>query len=171
MALRSDFQDREHSGKIYTGVGLSNQPRLEDLIGKALGFPVEINLSLYRLGRPQDRTTNWIHADNGCGEYAGILYLNPDNQGVGGTAFWSHLKYGDRVPDYATQAIVDELTADSEDQSKWMMNGLVSMRFNRFISYPTRIFHSRYPKEGWGESIEDSRIIWTCFFSRKEGGA
>ena len=80
-ALKSDFGTREFQGAHYKGVGGTMQPYgIEERIGRALGKPVSIKLSFYRIGTPGHEPTTYIHADRNCAEMAGVLYLNPPEQ-------------------------------------------------------------------------------------------
>jgi hypothetical protein len=46
----------------------------------------------------------------------------------------------------------------------WEQIALAPMQFNRFITYPTSYFHSRFPHEAFGAGPADGRLIWVCFF-------
>jgi hypothetical protein len=47
------------------------------------------------------------------------------------------------------------------------MTALLPMRFNRFLTYPTCFFHSRYPFEAFGNAPENGRLVWVCFFDKE----
>ena len=51
-----------------------------------------------------------------------------------------------------------------KDLTYWQQYGMAGMKFNRFISYPTAMFHSRYPFEGFGETPEEARLVWSVFY-------
>ena len=106
-----------------------------------------------------------------------MLYLNLPEQCKGGTAFWKHKTRGiDRLPSKA------ELTAKGEDADAfyrtmerewkelehWNCVKFVPMRWNKFVTYPTSYFHSRYPFEAFGSGPQDGRLIWICFYDLKE---
>lgn len=165
-ALLSDFQTREYQGGQFKGVGITNQPQgMEERIGGLLHSRIKIAGSLFRTGMIGNPPSTYIHADPNHAEYAGVLYLNLPEQCRGGTAFWKHRALNlsempmDRPPEF-----YDNLLVDGQDESKWEMIGLVGMKFNRFIVYPTKQFHSQYPQPCWGDSVESGRLIWTTFF-------
>jgi len=169
-ALRSDFQECEFQGAKYKGVGGSNQPEdIHHRISRVFGRTVCMSLMFYRTGTPGNEPTTYIHADRNCAEMAGVLYLNTPDQCRGGTAFWKHKRSGcDSIKDMILSqkfTDFDELNRDGNDEANWEMTGLVPMKFNRFVCYPTDVFHSRYPKEGWGADLENGRLIWVCFFN------
>jgi hypothetical protein len=169
-ALAGGFDTVEFAGHKYTGVGPRNQPDLKHAISKAVGIEIQPVISFFRRGMPQDETTHWIHADTICAQYASILYLNLPEQCHGGTAFRYHNELNwDRIPPEARtrdQAFFDRLNEDGNDASKWRFAGFVAMKWNRFIAYPTNVFHSRWPREGWGETEQNARLIWVCFFNQ-----
>lgn len=59
------------------------------------------------------------------------------------------------------------LNEDGLHEDRWALNGLVGMKFNRLLVYPTCLFHSRYPRQltGFGDTPATGRLIWGCFFS------
>lgn len=182
-ALRCDFSPREFKGHSYNGIGVDYQFSPWSLVSKAVGFSVTPALSFFRLGLAGDTTTTFIHADTAVdgATWAGVLYLpDPDSMRFSGTAFWRHQRYGwDRLP--ATEQIEKQLGQQAGDEffaslnydgqsvDAWMMTDFASMKFNRFIAYPTHLFHSRFPRETWGVAKEEGRLTWVCFFDKATG--
>ena len=110
--------------------------------------------------------TTYIHADIDCGAWAGVLYLNTPEQRFGGTAFWRHIETGwdgmmngSIAPDVARQ-----IASDGKDDSMWELTTKVGMEFNRFITYPTWLFHSRYPNHIEAPDVASGRLVWCCFY-------
>jgi hypothetical protein len=56
------------------------------------------------------------------------------------------------------------MTREWKNLKPWTQTGFVPMQFNRFITYPTCFFHSRFPFEAFGTGPEDGRLIWICFY-------
>jgi hypothetical protein len=56
------------------------------------------------------------------------------------------------------------MTREWKNLKPWKQTGFVPMQFNRFITYPTCFFHSRFPFEAFGTGPEDGRLIWICFY-------
>jgi hypothetical protein len=147
---------------------------MESLMSKAHGGrKVITKLSFFRLDFQGEPTKSFCHADSICAKYAGILYLNPPEQCFGGTAFWRHKASGlDRLPsDEQIEILGAELhrfhtmmTRETMGADQWDMSGFVGMKFNRFASYPSKIFHSRYPHDSFGESNANGRLVWVTFF-------
>jgi Family of unknown function (DUF6445) len=160
-------------GARYTGISLYLVSQWFERIAELVGRPITPRLSCFRLNLAGELPHSWVHSDDICAKFASVLYLNPPEQCLGGTAFWKHKTRGiDRLPPKA------ELTARGEDADAfyrtmdrewkelqhWEQIGLVPMQFNRFITYPTCLFHSRYPFEAFGSGPKDGRLIWICFY-------
>lgn len=164
-AVDSDFGTREFQGAHYKGVGGKGQPDCSARIARLLGVSaIAMALSFYRLGTPENEPTTFIHADRNCAEWGGVLYLNEPRDCRGGTAFWRHkvLQWDELIA--ASPSFCAGLDEEGNDESKWEMTSLAGMKFNRFVVYPSKFFHSRWPKEGWGSGSHNGRLIWTCFF-------
>lgn len=161
-------------GKEYTGISQHPAPELFDLVADAVGHPIKVQMSGWRLNLQGEMPHNFAHADIMCAEHAGILYLNTPDQCQGGTAFWTHSKLGiHRMPtdDELISARVDpeafkrQMEIDWCDPECWNFGGQAGMVFNRFITYPTSYFHGRVPLEAFGKDVNDGRIIWVVFYS------
>jgi hypothetical protein len=157
-------------GAKYTGISQHPVPHWYENISKGIGKKIIPKISCFRLNLAGEMPHSWVHSDDICAKYASVLYLNTPEQCYGGTAFWRHkaLKM-DRLPtrqelgDKADSFYAD-MTAYWKDISLWEPVSFVPMQYNKFISYPTCLFHSRYPFEGFGKGPEDGRLIWICFY-------
>lgn len=178
FGLAAQYDTVSFGGHDYHGMGPSDQLErssfLSERIAQAVGFEPDIKYSYFRLTEKGSPPTVWIHADSVCAEYGAVLYLNLPQHCLGGTAFWTHNATGwDGLPEgqEITEDLAKVLNEDGNAQERWRvwtMNTLVGMKFNRFIAYPSRCFHSRYPRDGWGTSKEDARLVWVAFFDRKK---
>lgn len=165
------FETVHHDGFDYPGIWRWRCPELEKLICKYPGLEeAEFLEAFFRLNREGEKATSWIHADIGMGNYAIVWYLNEQDEG--GTAFWRHRALGwDRLPDppelarssYSLEQVADLLRGDSNDEQAWDHLVTVPARFNRMIVYPTACFHSRMPKESFGSTKDDARLIYVAF--------
>ena len=89
-----------------------------------------------------------------------VLYLSEDNnEGLNGTAFWSHKKYGDTYTGNGVEEFNKILKEDSNDNSKWDLKTIIGHKQNRLISYPCEYFHSKYPNE-----FINSRVVLVMFY-------
>ncbi len=163
-------------GVEYTGICLDHNPNLSEEIAKLTGFKIKEKLSFYRINYAMEVSRQFVHSDLLCAEYAGVLYMNRPEHCFGGTALWKHKQCDwDAMPTDAelTQQSVDVGKFKEEMQEEWLrrepwdMTGFVGMKFNRFVTYPANIFHSRYPHEAFGDRKSNARLIWVIFYDRE----
>lgn len=174
MALSTPFETKEYQGHQYSGIGIGALNTLP-LIEEVLGIPLKEHLSFFRLGKGGEPVTGHIHADINCGSWASVLYLNEPDQCRGGTAFWYNKRLGsDTIPPpdvmddagpHYSEKVANEINGEANDESKWELKSVIAMKSNRLILYPTNIFHSRYPRDGFGSDAQDGRLIHVSFFS------
>lgn len=174
--LAGQFGDQTGpDGATYTNINVAHRPDLLALVEQAAGFKIRESFSFTRKDLAGELPHCAVHADRNCGEFAGVLYLNPPKECQGGTAFWAHRFLGlDHLPCRAEieaktwnpDLFYESMTADWRVKELWTMTGFVGMKFNRFITYPTQMFHSRWPREGFGQAGAGARIVWVCFFNR-----
>lgn len=166
-------------GAVYTGISRYQTPHWHDRISQLLRHRIIPRLSCFRLNLGGELPHSWVHSDDICARYASVLYLNLPEQCSGGTAFWRHEALGiDRLPtkdELAAKGVHPDwfykmMTREWKDLTFWKPYGFVPMQWNRFITYPTCFFHSRFPFEAFGHSAQDGRLIWVCFYD-KEGEA
>jgi hypothetical protein len=157
----------------YTGISDYEVPHWPKLIEQAIGAKIEPKLSCFRMNLAGEMPHSWVHSDDICAKYASVLYLNPPEQCKGGTAFWEHtgLKI-DRLPKkaqiesagFGADWFCSMMAREWKDLTYWRQTYFVGMQWNKFLTYPTSLFHSRYPFEGFGTGPADGRLIWICFY-------
>lgn len=160
-------------GADYTGISDYPVPHWFTRIGEVLGREVVPRLSCFRLNLAGELPHSWVHSDDICAQYASVLYLNPPEQCAGGTAFWKHAALGVSYLLSREELEARGMDADAfyklmnrewKDADAWRQVAFMEMKFNRFLTYPTCFFHSRWPWEGFGTSPQDGRLIWACFY-------
>ena len=82
----------------------------------------------------------------------GVVFGIDVGEGTG-TSFWTHKEYGDTLPD----GIVQEEKEYSDD-SLWEYKQTVPVPNNTMISYPSDMFHQKYPTVQTKE-----RFVWVAF--------
>lgn len=156
-------------GAEYTGISMLPVPQWFERITELRGKPITPKLSCFRLNLAGELPHSWVHSDDICAKYASVLYLNPPAQCFGGTAFWKHSDLGiDRLPKPEEVPEHEQFYAWMTEEWKflpaWEQTDFVPMKWNRFITYPTCFFHSRFPFEAFGNGPKDGRLIWICFY-------
>lgn len=160
-------------GAQYTGISQYQVPHWFSRIAELIGRDIEPKLSCFRLNLKGELPHSWVHSDDICAKYASVLYLNLPEQCQGGTAFWKHNELDiDRLTSREELqrngiddvAFYSQMDRDWKELRFWEQVRFMPMQFNRFITYPTCLFHSRFPFEGFGDVPEDGRLIWICFY-------
>lgn len=168
---------RGPDGADYAGISTYPVPHWPKLIEKHIGKKIYPGISCFRMNLEGELPHSWIHSDDICAKYASVLYLNPPEQCYGGTAFWRHRTLEiDKLPsrDVLKSLKVDadrfygQMNEDWKKLSLWEQANFVPMEWNKFITYPTCYFHSRFPFEGFGTTPQDGRLIWICFYDVDE---
>lgn len=156
-------------GAMYTGISRYPVPNWYARIAELIGKPIIPKLSCFRLNFKGELPHSWVHSDDICAKFASVLYINLPEQCAGGTAFWKHKDLDiDRLPAKEElkdwQKFYSMIEQEWKELEPWEQVGFAEMKFNRFITYPTCLFHSRFPFEGFGAGPEDGRLIWICFY-------
>ena len=162
-------------GHQYLHITQEAQPKVE--LEKRLSKffkDIDWRLTFWRQDWAGEFPHSFCHADKICADYAALFYAMPPELCVGGTCFYKHKGTGwDHLPtDAELKASGVEphrfhpwMTAETKSEANWTLDGVVSMKPNRLVVYPTKVWHARYPAEGSGTSQEDGRMVWVGFFN------
>lgn len=172
-ALSIPDKDEVFDGHTYRGWRRYEHAGFEGMMRERLanimGWDVEIKLHSFVVATRKFETTQWIHADTIGAQYACVLHLHHGN---GGTAFWRHIQTGEETQGPAlveklggAEATVKRISEDGQTKDAWEMTSLAGAKFNRIYIYPSNLFHSRWPKQAFGETQDDARITWVAFFN------
>ncbi len=161
-ALASEFIDWQgQDGQVYKRICLTEVPGLRTAIESEMG-PVNMLGMGYRLNYEGENPNAAIHSDIGWGTHALVLYLI---SGHSSTAFWKHKASGLDALEAGDQGALAKVENDWDNQEAWEMTGFVPMIYNGAVIYESKLFHSRYPFEGFGSTPEDGRLIAVAFFT------
>jgi len=131
-----------------------------------------------RITLGSDEGLGRVHID--VSDWSGILYLSRPEDCRGGTDFFRHKRTGtDRFPvtpdelaatgfasfEEAHRVLVDE--EGTKDQ-EWEPVMTVPMRFNRLLLLRPWLWHTAGP--GFGQTLEDGRLVYLMFFVRPNQG-
>lgn len=180
FATGLDYGPQRYRGATYNDISSDWGRYPTELISEAMGFQIQPTLSMFRINKADEdiSTSPYIHADNSIegSKWASLIYLSTPEQDAreyGGTAFWRHKSLGiSSLPmdmevvksQIDPQEFVNDLNKDGFDETKWELESMVRMKGNRLLIYPGNMFHSRWPKHGFGDSVENGRLIWVGFF-------
>lgn len=161
-ALRAQYIDWQgYDGEVYKRVCLTDVPGLRERLEAAIG-PVNMLGMGYRLNFGGEMPNAAIHSDMGWGTHALVLYLS---EGEGGTAFWRHKATGAHRIDPGDVTLLEQISGDWDDASRWDQVGLCEMRMNRAVIYESALFHSRWPFAAFGDDASTGRLIAVAFFT------
>lgn len=167
--LARDFKDEiGPDGGVYKHIQLRPVNEFSEFLSAAVGRPVKQSLTMVRASYAGEEPHCFVHSDQICAEFASVLYLNEPSECSGGTAFWQHLKTG--WISLPTEAAIKsrgkspkreyaKVESDWNVEDAWEKHSFVEMAFNRFVTYPSRRFHSRYPQTSF-----EGRLIWVSFY-------
>lgn len=158
-------------GGVYEGV--AKEPRIHERpefkaslasLYKVKEEEIKFAFGCFRRDMKGMFTHSYAHADTICASHAGLLYLTPFEYTSGGTAFYRHIPSGLMQHPVLPPKEDAQLTADWMVKTKWEMHSFIHMVFDRFVTYPCSYYHNRFPMEGFGETDEDSRLVYVVFF-------
>lgn len=135
-ALAQDFRDVTIGPDTFRGIAPCADQRVTSAAVEAIG--AEPVLTFFRKSPAGQHEPNFVHSDEGMGNFTGIYYMNPDPPDGDGTTFW-------------------ERNAD-----EWWPKQHVPARFNRLLLFSAEIPHSRAIFDNYGEG-DSARLIQVVF--------
>lgn len=170
------YEIRGPDGGVYKNISVRPTTEHKEKIEAALGRPVRQDYSFLRFAIFGSELNCTIHADSGLAPYACVVYLNPEDQipkDISGTAFYEHRKLKIikvpteeevRAAGKSPARVMRELEASWNCPDNWRETGRIPMRYNRAIFFESHYFHSRLPLRAFGNTLEDSRLVFVSFF-------
>lgn len=170
QALEAKFDPVDAGGLVFPGISLLQTNDVHSMpFSNTRNKKVQ---EFFRLTLEDSNLPTFVHNDTAMATTTGILYLNQKRQCAGGTAFWKHRETGliahptpEQLDALGGTAFLQQLVADGLDESKWEQIGLVEMEWNRLLLFDSALFHSPYPRKGWGTTVEDGRLIQVYFMT------
>ena len=114
---------------------------------------------------------SYIHAD-GLSGWAGVLYLNPDRDGMPGTSFYRHKRLSwtampsarvlGKMSRSARARLMTRLWNDAARPSVWEQVASVSIRYNRLVLFKRNRFHGN--ASTFGTTYGNARLTQVFFF-------
>ena len=145
-------------GVKYPGICQTIPQELRDEIEEnLLSFTTfkRINYIFARLTVQGANPPHWAHNDLSMGAGTLILYLNREEHCQGGTVLLNHVD---------SKASLETLQQDTNDLTKWVATDGFDMKPNRAAIFPSSCMHAALPREGFGNSSLDGRLILGAFF-------
>jgi len=101
----------------------------------------------------KDWISNYIHTDGGT--WVGVLYLNPNPPKENGTLVFRNKVTGS----IQAEDEVGTTPEGTNDLNKWDIVFNCEGIFNRLFILRSNVWHGSLPKNGFGETLENSRLV------------
>lgn len=112
----------------------------------------------------------YVHSDRMWGAKTCVAYLSDHANYGSGTGFFRHRASGMiEMPTFEVMkdaGLFDQLKDEMVrgEEKDWEQTDFVRGLFNRALVFHAPLFHSRWPKNGIGDSAEAGRMVWVCHF-------
>lgn len=163
----------EVGSSVYDGMGFwGKHAEILRRLSMALGSPVFPNSLFFRVTNKGTEKA-YVHSDRESGNWTCVTYLSHHSEGVSGTGFFRHRELGlTEMPTFSEmkeRGIFEQLKSEMVDGSDdvWEQIDFVRGVFNRAVIFRAPLFHARFPKNGFGESSEDGRLVHVTHFERE----
>ena len=178
--IRSEVLQKEHTDLTspidnitYHGINMGVPHHINVAMRIALrrlfGKEIKVKYCFSRLRTSRMKPTpNNIHSDRTMSQYAAHIYLSEVWPDGSGTSFWKNKQYDMEEDVGLTEEQAETIRAQTNDRSYWTLTNRVAGKYNRFIVHDSTLFHSADPFEGFGDNINDGRLVVTMFFDLEE---
>ena len=149
---------------VYDGMGfMGNHALFVSALMGHVGRPIIPNSMFARITN-KDTERAYVHSDRASGAFTCIVYLS-DHEEKSGTAFYRHRETG--LTEMPLEWMTDEKRKNemvNGDESIWQEMDYVAGGFNRAVIFNAPLFHARVPKNGFGSTPEDGRLVHVIHF-------
>ena len=119
----------------------------------------------------KDTEKAYVHSDREAGSYTCIVYLSDHPGSNSGTGFYRHRETGmtsmpsfaelRQNPDFFEKLKKQMVEGDEKD---WELMDFCAGSFGKALIFDAPLFHARNPKNGFGTTSEEGRMVWVCHF-------
>ena len=130
---------------------------IDSVVSKILNKPLRqlSNSGKFRITYQNQTALSPLHIDSVSSDgYAGVLYLSDPVVSTPGTLFYKHKKTNSTTVD---EQNLKDLEKDINDITKWEVDTIAYIRYNRLIVYPSNRWHGAAP--GFGTTIDNARLV------------
>lgn len=160
-ALAMRFQTVADGNVVFQGIAPCADPTIPMWL-KTHYPTLDPVTSFFRLSPTGQMEPHAIHTDASMGSATTILYLNPDPPVGDGTNFYRHRVTGATASTATDYAGMLAEGMDWFDPDQWELLTHVAAKFNRIVTFPAGLFHSRAILENYGTGL-DGRLIQVVF--------
>lgn len=153
LALTHRFEDIQTDDELWRGIALlPDEVVLSRLIQQFMPMATT-RLTFFRKSPAGQLEPNFIHSDEGMGQWTAILYLNDPPADGDGTAFWRYRPTGE---------VIGSARALAKDPALWTRWHEVPAKLGRLILFDSWLFHSRAIEDNYGQG-DDARLVQVAF--------
>jgi len=160
----------EVGSSIYEGMNFwGKHSILLHALTHTMGRPIYPNNMFFRVTNV-DTEAAYVHSDRESGDFTCIVYLS-DHSEKSGTGFYRHRETCmTHMPSFAQMSqerdafekLKREMVEGSDEH--WEQLDFVRGIYNRAVIFDAPRFHARSPRHGFGDTVEDGRMVWVCHF-------
>lgn len=122
------------------------------------GTGIKVNQLFARMSPAGVSPPHFAHHDLAMGNMSCMLYMNRREDCQGGTQLLTHHHYGDNVSR-------ENWLLDTNKPELWDETFMCPMVPNRAFIFPAGKWHGAAPRDGFGTTPADSRLVITAFFN------
>lgn len=172
-ALKQVFEDitSPMDGVVYPDISLALPPLTAWEMKFKLQSLVRANISKHvefmRVSKKGVKAPHQAHSDTVMAEYTALVYLSRNEDCKdGATSVLSHVSGMDRHP--GTDDAFKIWERDTNVYDQWIVDSRCPMRFNRLYLIRSDLYHRAEPVDGFGNSLENGRLVLTMFFDTEK---
>jgi len=148
----------------YPNIGLPvpavAEERIVTTLSWIMGYRVVPKVLAFRCSPKGSTPPQWAHTDAEGAQFAMFVFIN---DGPAATVLLEHRETGMRVHP-CNQEELEAWQRDHEDESAWRIVEYYEASPNRALIMRANLMHAAIPREGYGDTVENSRLILLCFF-------
>lgn len=167
---KGEVGSSKYDGMNFWGLHSLMLHSLAQHLGRAV-FP---NNMFFRVTNKETESA-YVHSDRESGTHTCVAYLSKHAE-RSGTGFYRHRETGmTRMPSFQSLSEHPDFFAKLKKQmvegseADWELMDFCFGEYNKAVIFDAPLFHSRYPKTGFGSSAEEGRLIWACHFRVMDG--
>jgi len=151
-------------GVTYKNIGLPVPVVAQQIIASQLswlmGYRVDPKYLAFRCSLRGSTPPQWAHSDLEVARYGMFVFIN---EGPFATVLLEHRASGMRVHPCSEEELAT-WKRDYDNVDAWREVARVDAAPNRAVILRSELMHGALPREGYGETVEDGRLILLCFF-------
>lgn len=98
--------------------------------------------------------------------HSAVYYITENNNELNGTALWKHKDHKHYIDDSLSLDEIKEFTDTNYNEiDNWELSSVIGGVENRLFIHPVECFHSKFPKQAWGSTQANGRLVVSMLYS------